>query len=184
MSAIHTLLRENRGAGALEYSLVAGIVMLGIVSVLGTTRMELRAELSCVASRIAGDGGAGGCRATTPAPDDAAFAAPQAQLPSGYKITGVLSGLGGTGVQAIRPADGPLYFLYDGSTRLTNERGLMVRFQYADGLPATELDAVRLFNRSTSTVDPIWASDGASGLYAISTDGQTYGVYVVERPSN
>lgn len=51
------ILRDERGASALEYGLIAGLIALGIVGALATTKSSLNAEYNCIATAVGSSGG-------------------------------------------------------------------------------------------------------------------------------
>jgi pilus assembly protein Flp/PilA len=86
MLAMRRLRREERGATALEYGLIAGLIALGIVGGLVMTRNSLNSDYNCVATAL---GTQGSCT-TAPAapPPTSAYGYAQIMVPSNRTVTG------------------------------------------------------------------------------------------------
>lgn len=53
------LKRNDRGATAIEYGLIAGLIGLGLVGALASTRSSLKKDFGCITTGVAGDDAAG-----------------------------------------------------------------------------------------------------------------------------
>ena len=86
------LKRNDRGATAIEYGLIAGLIGLGLVAALTSTRGSLNKDLGCIATGVAGETPTCGA---PPAPTTILGYAAQ-MIPAGRTITGGTKTPGGT----------------------------------------------------------------------------------------
>ncbi len=86
MRGLRCLGRNDRGATAVEYGLIAGLIAVGIVGALVGTRGSLNADYNCVATAL---GGGTTCTVTPAAPPPTtAMGYAQIMVPSNRIVTG------------------------------------------------------------------------------------------------
>lgn len=95
MFSLRRLLRSDRGATAVEYGLVVGLIALGLVGALSTTKTSLNQEYTCIGNRVNGD--TTSCAKplydpTTP------IGQAQALLPAGVMLLGPAHAANGTAI--------------------------------------------------------------------------------------
>lgn len=80
-------LRSNeRGATAIEYGLIAGLIGLGLVAALTSTRQSLRQDYACISTAV--DTGANACGVVTLPTPTTALGYAQQMVPSNRAVTG------------------------------------------------------------------------------------------------
>jgi pilus assembly protein Flp/PilA len=85
---LRSLRRDDRGATAIEYGVIAALIGLGLVAALTSTKGSLNQDYTCIATGL-GTQGASGCSATPPAPPPTtALGYAQIMVPSNRAVTG------------------------------------------------------------------------------------------------
>lgn len=88
MTGLRRVWRDQRGASAVEYGLIGGLLALGIVAALVTTKSSLNQDYNCIAS-VLGDSTINPCSGASPVPPPTtAYGYAQQMVPSNRTVTG------------------------------------------------------------------------------------------------
>lgn len=95
LSSLPTRLRSHeRGATAVEYGLIAGLIALGIVGGLMGTRTSLNQDYGCIATSLGSSGGTP-CASAAPVTPTTALGYAMQMVPSNRTVTGLTSNFSG-----------------------------------------------------------------------------------------
>ncbi len=171
-----TLRRDDRGLAAIEYAILGGIVGLGIVTALVTTKGSLNRAYGCIASSVGGSASVCAPAASAPIPSDPTLAAAQAQLPAGIAVTSVAG-------NATTPAyTVGLRTMANGTMRVTAVDPIQ-KVQYVMTLVSTGENYYEVTGGTDYTGAALFNTLPGEAVYAIKAVDGTYGFYTVKKPS-
>ncbi len=171
-----TLCRDTLGLAAIEYAILGGIVGLGIVTALATTKGSLNRAYGCIAISVGGGASACAPAASAPIPSDPTLAAAQAQLPAGTAVTSV-AGNASTPVYTVG-----LRTMANGTTRVTAVDPTQ-KVQYVTTLVSTGENYYEVTGGTDYTGAALFNTLPGEAVYAIKSADGTYGFYTVKKPT-
>ncbi|TXN17317.1 hypothetical protein FV219_00415 [Methylobacterium sp. WL122] len=170
-----SLRRADDGLAAIEYAIIAGLIGIGLVGTLVSTKSSLNKAYGCITSAIdtqsAGSGCGGGT--TVALPSDPVLAAAQMSLPAGTQVNSVTSSAAGSIYSAdVRTGTPPKIYARDQSL------GVL----YVTTILSSGPNYYEVQGGTDYTGTPIFNASAGQTTYAVRDSTGKYSFFTVTKP--